>query len=228
MSTERTILLTSADGQTGLLTADLLLNDDAFSSSHKNLHLLAHDTSKVEAHKSSGATVIPIDYANIDVKTLTKSMKDSKANTLLLIPPTHKDKVAITKSMIEAAKNADIPNVVLLSSAGADLADTQKQPRLREFIELECEVMKCKGLTDTQLGHSPVIVRAGLYAEALLLCQKQIRESGKLRLPIGEEHKFAPLALGDLAVLLATVLTSQGKHGLGDDVRYFPLIFNYF
>jgi hypothetical protein len=38
--------------------------------------------------------------------------------------------------------------------------------------------------------------RAGFYAENLLLYTEQVRGEGLLPLPIGESHKFAPIALG--------------------------------
>jgi hypothetical protein len=37
---------------------------------------------------------------------------------------------------------------------------------------------------------------AGFYAENLLLYSEQARTEGVLPLPIGEMHKFAPVALG--------------------------------
>lgn len=38
--------------------------------------------------------------------------------------------------------------------------------------------------------------RAGFYAENLLLYAPQAKEEGILPLPIGENHKFAPVVLG--------------------------------
>jgi hypothetical protein len=37
---------------------------------------------------------------------------------------------------------------------------------------------------------------AGFYAENLLLYSEQAKADGVLPLPIGESHKFAPVALG--------------------------------
>lgn len=77
-----------------------------------------------------------------------------------MIPPTHVDKFDITLEMIQAAKESGtVQNVLFISSAGADLAERDKQPRLREFVDLETEVMKTKGDPNTPLGHSPVILR---------------------------------------------------------------------
>lgn len=41
-----------------------------------------------------------------------------------------------------------------------------------------------------------LIVRAGFYAENLLSYAHQAKEEGALPLPIGQQHKFAPVALG--------------------------------
>ena len=103
--------------------------------------------------------------------------------------------MAITQELIEATKRAGIPNVCFISSAGCDLADPGKQPRLREFIELETLVMASKGDASTQTGHSPVVIRPGFYAENLLLYAPQMLAEKSIPLPIGGNHKFAPMAM---------------------------------
>ena len=67
-------------------------------------------------------------------------------------------------------------------------------------------------------SHLPLF-SAGFYAENLLLYNKLTQHSGKLPLPIGPNHKFAPVALGDVAQIAAHVLTGQGPHGLSDKHR---------
>lgn len=61
--------------------------------------------------------------------------------------------------LIAATRRAGVQNVCLIGSAGADLATMEKQPRLREFVDFEQEVLKTKGDTGTEMGHSPVIIR---------------------------------------------------------------------
>lgn len=131
------------------------------------------------------------------------------------------DKAKITRTLIEAAKQAGtVTNLIFLSSAGADYANPQKQPRLHEFIDLEVLAMQPEQDPSSQeTGHSTCIIRAGFYAENLLLYTKQAQGEGKLPIPIDENHKFAPVALGDIAQVAAHALTSVGPHGLGDDVR---------
>jgi len=140
-------------------------------------------------------------------------------DTICLIPPAHADKYDITVELIEAAKKAGVQNVLFISSAGCDVAESNKQPRLRQFIDLEKLVMQTKGDTSTPTGHSPVIIRAGFYAENLLLYAPQAHEDGIIPLPIGTTHKFAPVALGDIALAAAHILSAHGKHGFADKHR---------
>ncbi|KAG6010492.1 hypothetical protein E4U21_006494 [Claviceps maximensis] len=121
--------------------------------------------------------------------------------------------------LVGAASKAGLANVCLISSAGCDYADPKKQPRLREFVDLEALVLQAKGDADTATGGSPCVIRAGFYAENLLLYAPQAKEDGILPLPIGESHKFAPVALGDVAHVAAHVLTGKGKHGFDDRHR---------
>jgi hypothetical protein len=51
--------------------------------------------------------------------------------------PAHKEKFDVTVELINATRKANIPNVLFISSADADLAERDKQPHLREFIDLE-------------------------------------------------------------------------------------------
>jgi nucleoside-diphosphate-sugar epimerase len=71
------------------------------------------------------------------------------------------DKIEITKTLLEAAKKAKtVQNLVFLSSAECDYAEEGKQPRLREFIELERLAMAAKSdPSSEQTGHSPCIIR---------------------------------------------------------------------
>ena len=136
------------------------------------------------------------------------------------------DKSKITRSLLEAARKAQtVTNLILLSATGAEYADPTAQPRLREFIELEALALQHKGESESgDTGHSPCVIRAGFYAENLLLYTRQAQGEGRLPIPIGERHKFAPVALGDVVQLAAYVVTSEGPHGLGDNVRSQVLV----
>jgi len=211
------ICLTSADGQTGHLIAELLLTDNNFKSKVRSLTLVALDSSKCADLEKLGALVVPMDPADPDA--LLEALVNSGADRVMLIPPAKSNKMELVDIMLDVTRKAGIKNTVLLSSAGADLAERDKQPMLREFIDMEAKLMWNKGDTSTEAGHSPCIIRAGFYAENLLLYDKYIASTGNIPLPIGTMHKFAPIALGDVALCAALVLVGEGPHGLSDRHR---------
>lgn len=90
---------------------------------------------------------------------MVATLKESGADALCIIPPAHQNKFDITTELVAAGKEAEVPNVCLISSAGADMADAKKQPRLREFIDIEQLVMEAKGDANTPTGTSPVVIR---------------------------------------------------------------------
>ncbi|KAL1938462.1 hypothetical protein VTO73DRAFT_11702 [Trametes versicolor] len=214
----RKILITAGEGQTGRLIIELLTTDDTYAGTYDELTALVF-SEQAKAVLEEFDTVKTIVYDPKDEEALVQAM--SLVDTCLLIPPARKDKANITRTLLSAAKAAkSVQNLILLSSAGADYAEHATQPRLREFIDLEVLAMQPKGDTSSgKTGHSPCVIRAGFYAENLLLYAKQAQGEGKLKLPIGEDHKFAPVALGDIAQIAAYVVTSEGPQGLADNVR---------
>lgn len=191
----RNICITAADGHTGFAIAEYILNHEALKKKVDTITGLALKPNSTHAKELSKLGVKIVPHKPGRMKEMVNTMQSTGADTICLIPPAHQDKVEITQELIEATKRAGIPNVCFISSAGCDLADPQKQPRLREFIELETLVMAAKGDTSTETGHSPVIIRAGFFAENLLLYAPQLMEDKTIPLPIGENHKFAPMAI---------------------------------
>ncbi|KAL4898970.1 hypothetical protein BDW74DRAFT_171816 [Aspergillus multicolor] len=215
----RSIAITAVDGHTGFLIAELLLTDDTFKSKIGSVAGLSlHPESEPSKELSDlGVTIVPHEPGKLD--EMVSSLKGLNADVMCLIPPAHKNKYDTTVELIEATKQAGIPNVCLLSAAGCDLAERDKQPNLRQFIDLETLFMNAKGDASTSTGQSPIVIRPGFYAENLLIYSKQAQEEGKLPLPVGKDHKFAPIALGDVSQVVAHVLTGEGKHGFSDQHR---------
>lgn len=107
---------------------------------------------------NSRVSVIP--YV-ADHHKLLEALKAENCDTMFLIPPAHKDKFVILKAVIEcAAKLKSVRNVILLSSAGCDVAERNKQPSIREFIDMETLLMQQKSEPATgSTGHSPCIIK---------------------------------------------------------------------
>ncbi|KAL2016082.1 hypothetical protein VTK56DRAFT_4289 [Thermocarpiscus australiensis] len=218
MST-RNICITAVDGQTGFLIAELILKEPKFKSKISSLTGLAlhPNSAKCKELQSLGAVIVP--HKPGREREMVATLKKTECDTVALVPPAHPNKFDISVEVANAAKKAGVSNVLLISSAGCDYAERDKQPRLREFIDLEKEVLSAKGEPSTPLGHSPCVIRAGFYAENLLLYAEQTQHEGVLPLPIGENHKFAPVALGDISHVAAHVLTGKGPHGFDDKHR---------
>jgi hypothetical protein len=161
MPSDRKICITAADGQTGRLTAELLLSKP-YSEKFASLTLLALDPEKCDELKKLGGdrvSVVPIKVG--EKSTLLHDLKESGCDTVFLIPPAHKQKFEILEEILECAgKLKTMQNIVLLSAAGCDLAERDKQPHLRQFIDVETLFMKAKGeIAVGSTGHSPCIIR---------------------------------------------------------------------
>ena len=150
---------------------------------------------------------------------MIKTLKEAGCDAICIIPPAHKDKYDITVELITATKKANVPNVLFISSAGSDLAERDKQPHLRAFVDLETLVMSAKGDKSTSTSHSPCVIRAGFYAENLLVYAPQAQKEGIIPIPVGTDYLFAPIALGGVAQVAAHILTGQGKNGFDDRHR---------
>jgi len=215
----RNVCITAVEGQTGFLIAELLLKEGKFHRSIDSLSGLTTDPSSPKAKELESLGVKIIAHHPGRERAVVQVLKKAGCDTICLIPPARHDKFDITVELANAARKAGVSNVLLISSVGCDYADPVKQPRLREFIDIESTVLANKGDPDTPLGHSPCVIRAGFYAENLLLYSEQAKAEGVLPLPIGENHKFAPVALGDIAHVAAHVLAGKGKHGFDDRHR---------
>lgn len=191
----RNIAITAVDGHTGSSIAKYILEHDQFKKKVGTIIGLALKPNSPHAKELSKLGVKIVPHKPGKMKEMVKIMQETGADVACLIPPAHQEKYDITVELIEATKKANIPNVCFISSAGCDLADPQKQPHLRQFIELEAMFMSAKGDASTETGHSPVVIRPGFYAENLLLYATQMMEEKSIPLPIGENHKFAPMAL---------------------------------
>ncbi|GJN66189.1 hypothetical protein PLICBS_000205 [Purpureocillium lilacinum] len=215
----RKVCITAVDGHTGFAIAELILQHKEFSRKVDSVAGLAINPKSEHAQELKSLGAIIVQHKPGRVRDMSITLEEMGCDTICLVPPAHHDKFDICVELVEAAKRAAIPNVLLISSAGCDYADTTKQPRLREFIDLESLVLQSKGDASTPTGGSPCVIRAGFYAENLLLYAPQVKEEGVLPLPIGENHKFALVALGDVAQVAAHVLTGKGKHGFDDRHR---------
>jgi hypothetical protein len=153
------LCITAIEGNTGSLIAVLLLNNTDFLYKIRSIAglTLYPDSPKYKELKEAGINIVK--HKPSKVCKIVQLLKSTGADTIILNPPAQKNKVDIATELVEAAKQANIPNVYLLSSAGADLADIKKQLCLKEFILIEHIVIEAKGDPNTETGYSPVVIR---------------------------------------------------------------------
>lgn len=158
----RNLCITAVEGHTGFTIAELILTNNDFKKAINSvIGLTLHPESGFAKELAGlGAKIVP--HKPGRVKDMAKTLLDSGADTLCLVPPAHESKLDLTTELIEAAKKANVPNICFISSAGCDLAERDRQPRLREFIDLEARVLSCKGDPTTSTGHSPVVIRSDI------------------------------------------------------------------
>lgn len=155
----RNVCISAVEGNTGYLIAELLLTDENFSKQVNRVTglIMNPDAERCKDLANLGVTIVP--HVPGRLKNLVTNLTEANTNTVCLIPPAHSDKIDITAEMIEATKQTNIPNALFLSAAGCDLAERDRQPRLREFVDLEALFMQSKGDPGTKAGQSTVVIR---------------------------------------------------------------------
>jgi hypothetical protein len=155
----RKICITAVDGHTGFAIAELILKHKFFSGKFEAVVGLALHPKSEKAHELQGLGAQIVPHKPGRVRDMADTLKSTGCDTLCLVPPAHQDKYDICAELVESAKKAGVTNVCLISSAGCDYASAEKQPRLREFIDLEALVLQCKGDSSTPTGGSPCVIR---------------------------------------------------------------------
>src|SRR4051812_396449 len=119
----RNICISAGDGNTAFTIAELILTDNNFKSKIDSLSVLSlhPESAKAKELQQMGAKIIP--HHPGKQEELAQIMQESGCDTVCVIPPAHAKKVALTSELITATKKADIPNILFISSVGADLAE---------------------------------------------------------------------------------------------------------
>ncbi|KAG8162475.1 hypothetical protein KVR01_008240 [Diaporthe batatas] len=218
MDDMRSICITAVDDLAGFCIAQHLHSQEKFRQKFLLLSGLALRTSSAEAQQLQHDGVRVYQHVPGDGRRLVNDLTVMGCDTICVVPPVHEDKLDLTLELVTAAKTAGVRNLLLISSVGAEYATKEKQPRMREFLEMETAVLSEIG--QFGLNHSPCVIRAALCIDHLLQCIIHARNDGFLTLPLGLRHnKFAPVALPSVASLAAHVLTGRGEHGFDD--RHF-------
>lgn len=155
----RKICITAVDGQTGFAIAELIMQHKNFSRKVDAVVGLALDSESEKAQELQKLGVQIVQHKPGRMREMVTALQSTGCDTICLVPPARRDKYDICVELVEAAKKAQVPKVCLISSAGCEYATVEKQPRMREFIELETLLLQSKGDASTPTGGSPCVIR---------------------------------------------------------------------
>ena len=116
-----------------------------------------------------------------------------------LIPPSSADRADLTINAMNAAKQAGVRHIVLLSVAGL-IESSDASSFGKQFAAME------KHLAELRVAHT--VLRAASFMDNLVAGGTMLYQSGQLRNAMGT-GAFAPVAVADVGRAAAAVLTSE-------------------
>ncbi|KAF1811976.1 NAD(P)-binding protein [Eremomyces bilateralis CBS 781.70] len=221
MVDNRWVCVTAAETQIGFRIAEtLLIHIDFCAKINRVVALTTHpDSDRVKFLGRCGAAVVP--HRRRYEYEILRALQMGGCDTICLVPPANGERFHILLDIVSAAKLLGIPNICFISSVGCDVADPHWQPGLRLFFDMERYLLNTMRDPDSPLRYSPVVIRPGFYTDNVSAQFNAGQDTGQdntatMFLPIDDHDRFAPMALTDLALLAAHILTGHGQHGFDD------------
>lgn len=192
--TVKKIFVTRATGQTGLSTIKWLTE----KSQNLEVYAAICRTEKATQEAQLKGYNVKTCVLECDHASLVKQFSD--VEHLFIIPSPAEDMFAIARGYIDAAKEAGVKSILLLSVVGADRKDYAWGAHFRQIEDYLFEVWK----------EPWCIIRSHLYTQSFTLFKAQIK-AGTLPMPIGE-GKFAPIDVADIGYAASTILKNCAPH----------------
>eukprot|EP01012_Entosiphon_sulcatum_P040554 TRINITY_DN54227_c0_g1_i1.p1 TRINITY_DN54227_c0_g1~~TRINITY_DN54227_c0_g1_i1.p1 ORF type:complete len:385 (+),score=43.76 TRINITY_DN54227_c0_g1_i1:31-1155(+) len=182
----RAIMVLGATGLVGSATARPLLSQ---FGGQIDIRLGVHHRSKAKFGRQVGAQIAVVEYRQPD--SLVTAMQG--VDTILAIPPRTDDRVQLIYNVIDAARQAGVRHVILISVTGAD---SRAVTVLNEFCDMEDYLM--------QSGLSWTILRCNYFSDNFAAMSEELKH-GSLQLPL-QRGTIAPVAVADIGDCCAYIL----------------------
>jgi uncharacterized protein YbjT (DUF2867 family) len=192
-----TILVT---GATGTVSSEVV---NALAGQGLTVRAGARSAAKADSLKELSPNVQPVELDYTRPETVEAAF--TGVNRVFLLTPFTGEQVAIGKQLVDAAKQAGVQQVVLLSGAGADLQPGTQINHWHRAVEVYLE----------QSGVPFTVLRpSGFMQNFLTYNGDSIRQEGKFYLAIGD-GQVNYIDVRDIAAVAATVLTAPvaAHHG---------------
>jgi len=193
MSSLPKIIVVGASGYIGKATLSALV-----SRHGKDVQVYAGVRDPVKFGDMEGVTAVKADMSDKDA--LSKALKDGVYDRAFLVIPGHADRTKLGLNGLEAAKEAGIKHVLLLSVLTAE-TDTIFG---HQFKPLEDAVKN--------LGIGYTIVRLPLFMDNNYAHVGSIKEQNTFYSPQDPEQKHTPVAVADVGKASADILATPNKH----------------
>ncbi len=190
-----TILITAAGGQLGRLAIDALLDRGVPAS---DIVAGARHPEKLADLAARGVRTVELDYDRPE--TVTAAF-DGVDRVLLISSPSPGNRAAQHQSVIDAAKDAGVRQLVYTSAPKATTSELVLAPEHKATEE----AIAASGVPAT-------ILRNGWYTENYLTALEQARDTGELVASVGD-GRVASASRKDYAEAAAAALTSDEHIG---------------
>ena len=134
-----------------------------------------------------------------DKEKLIETLKGVHA--LYIVTPGAENRAQLTIATAQAAKEAGVKHLVVVSVLTANLTDTVFG---RQFSEIETAV--------SQLGVPHTILRLPIFVENYFGFKDSIKGQGAIYCPVDGTKPFTPVAVADAAKAGAAILADSSKH----------------
>jgi uncharacterized protein YbjT (DUF2867 family) len=195
------IAITGATGNTGSVIAETLL------ARGEKVRVIGRDAGRLARFAGKGAETFAADVS--DANALAKAFEGA-TGVYAMVPPNlsaadvRAYQERVTDALAAAIKKAAVPNVVALSSFGAD--KTEKTGPVLGLRNLE---QKLNGIA----GLNAIYLRAGYFMENLLPQAAVIRNFGFVGGPLRPDLRLPMIATRDVGATAAELLLQQDFNG---------------
>lgn len=190
------VVLIGTTGYVGTATVKVLASQYESSA---DVVAVTRDPATAASKGIAGPNVSVVAGGLDDPKGLVPTLQN--ATSAFVITPGHIDRTQLAINGVNAAKEAGVPHIVVISVSTSGINDTIFG---RQFDELEKHV-KATGVSYT-------LLRLPLFIDNNWANVKSIKENSAIYGPADPDKKFTPIAVQDVAEAAAKILVSPADH----------------
>jgi uncharacterized protein YbjT (DUF2867 family) len=191
------VLVTSADSFMGHNVCEHLLTET-------DVQVTAAGVVREQMRDLQTLGALVVEYTLPNLAQLQRAMQDK--HVVVIVPPADGESAQVTIKMMDAAMQANVHTILLMTVARGTAASNELGPRLADMQRMEQHLQSSQS--------SWAIVQNTFLQEDLCIFSRGIQATNQLGLPIGQ-GKFAPVRMSDVSAYVAHLI----RHGDWDTGR---------